>query len=413
MSDRNFGVFAFGDWRKPSAQRYYRIMQPLYAMKRLGLSDIVLPTTGESGPEYLQQMTGSDIILAHNLNNEAGEDLVKQFSEMEPIRPEGKLIVPPCFVIDSDDALEYTYPMNPAFAAFGVRSWDGSRLKPGDKLTYPGANGEDFDVWVDKETLGQASITFDIERNISTIARHYSMANMAAGVTVTCEYLASMYREQGVENVYVYPNSIRESDYYYPDLVPRKKKIRLLWEGGGSHLDSWLTIQTPLAEVLKDNPHVTLVTWGGFNDEALRRYFPQEQHESHGWNDYGGYKIKRAIIDIDINLCPLKDTPFSNSKSAIRWYEGSLGPRPEAALAANIGPYKEIEDGKTGLLYDTPEEFTEKLTALIKNAELRKTLGANARRWVLNNREADKTALGLFEFYSEIKAKQRRDALSI
>jgi glycosyltransferase involved in cell wall biosynthesis len=160
---------------------------------------------------------------------------------------------------------------------------------------------------------------------------------------------------------------------------------------------------------VKDNPDVTFVVFGHlFN---WMKDLPNIEH--HDWVDYAAYKTYRKCLDVDINLAPLVPGTFNECKSAIRWYDASLGKNPEATLAANVGPYKEIEDGKTGLLYDTPEEFAENLQLLIDNeSNIRQRLGQAARRWVLQNRAAEKTVPGLFEWFKEIKAKQRMDNLA-
>jgi glycosyltransferase involved in cell wall biosynthesis len=82
-------------------------------------------------------------------------------------------------------------------------------------------------------------------------------------------------------------------------------------------------------------------------------------------------------------------------------------------LASNYGPYKEIEDGKTGLLYDTPEEFVQKLSVLIENAELRKTLADGAKEWVRANRFAEVTAVGHAEFLRELRSIKKAELLGV
>src|SRR6185369_6355887 len=165
------------------------------------------------------------------------------------------------------------------------------------------------------------------------IAQHYEIARTARGVTVTTPFLAELYKEQGVKNVYVFPNSVIEEDYYFPNLAPHEG-VRIIWQGSTSHFEDWMPVSDALVEVLKENPSAKLVVWGAIFP-WMRKLIAPEQLELHGWDDYAAYKIKRPCLDADINLCPLVDSPFNRAKSAIKWYEGSLGPRPEATLAAN------------------------------------------------------------------------------
>ena len=143
----------------------------------------------------------------------------------------------------------------------------------------------------------------------------------------------------------------------------------------------------------------------------MKKQIPESQFEYHPWVQYDAYKLHRYCMAADINLAPLVDAAFTKSKSAIRWYEASMGPNPEATLAANVGPYQEIEHDKTGMLYNSPQEFAEMLDGLINNVDLRKRLGPEAQKWVLANRTVEKTVPGLVEFYKHLLAKQRREFL--
>ena len=408
-----FGIYAFAHFRENLAARYYRMLVPLKALYDRGLANIYADD-GKTARQYaLQMMSGSHIALSWNLTGDVGLDTAKSFREqMKPIMQHGALLIPPAYIFDMDDALEYVHPMNSAYASWGVRRWDGSFMEPGDQLTIPNPRepGKEIVLWKDKVTQDEDRI-FDIAKNFERIAQHYEIARTARGVTVTTEFLAELYREQGVKNIYVFPNSVIEEDYFFPNLAPHEG-VRIFWQGSSSHFEDWMPVSEALAEVLKENPQAKFVVWGALFP-WMKRLLPPEQIEHHPWADYAAYKIQRPCMDADINLCPLVDTPFNRAKSAIKWYEGSLGPRPEATLAANVGPYKEIEHGKTGLLYSTPQEFKEQLTALVRNTELRKTLGQRAREWVLTNRAASKTCVGLFEFYHEIKRQQRMEALAV
>jgi glycosyltransferase involved in cell wall biosynthesis len=411
----NFGVYAFSDFARPTAQSYYRIAVPLKSLYRSGLANI-FPDNGKGNRDQaIRSMLGADIALGWNLTDEVGLSIARDFAGFPNGMENGTLRLPPILVNDMDDAVEWVHPLNESYAKWGIRNWHGEVLAPGTiedptRLVWPGPNGTTKDLWVDKVTMGINDEVWDIERNLQTIEAHYEIARLAAGVTVTTEALAQCYRDQGVKEVYVYPNSIIEDDYLFPNLAPHDD-IRILWQGSTSHFEDWMPLLQVMADVANENPKVKYIFWGCMPTMLKRLIKNPAQIEFHEWVEYTSYKLYRACMDADINLCPLLDSPFNRCKSAIKWYEGSVGPRPEATLAQNVGPYKEIEDGKTGLLFDTPQDFKEKLLALVKNTELRRILGDRAREWVRTNRAADKTVIGLFEFYEHLKSKQRREAL--
>jgi glycosyltransferase involved in cell wall biosynthesis len=210
----------------------------------------------------------------------------------------------------------------------------------------------------------------------------------------------------GQRNVYVFPNTIVPEDYQEYPLVRDDGEVRILWQGGVSHFIDWFPLREALAAVFQKYPQAKLVLWGEKYD-WITDIVRAEQLEYLTWDDYAAYKLRRGLLRIDVNLCPLANNPFNWGKSAIKWYEGSVWSHPEATLAADVGPYKEITDGENGLLYRTPEEFAQKLGLLIEDAPLRARLAQGAKRWVLANRTPQATIPGLFEFYQECRARTR------
>ena len=96
-----------------------------------------------------------------------------------------------------------------------------------------------------------------------------------------------------------------------------------------------------------------------------------------------------AEHDWSIGLAPLRDTKFARGKSHIKWLENSLLGVP--TVASNVYAYAEpiqgtatIDDGETGLLAKD-DEWEEKLALLIEDEKLRKYMGRDARKYVVDN----------------------------
>ncbi len=405
-------VAVWGAWHtsENSAIRYYRMEVPLRGIQRIdGCHTYMAESGGDTDLRY-EAMMAADICMYWRVANKAGYEYFRQFADFGPIQKKGETIYPPLLIIDTDDAVDWVHPFNQAYNCLGVRDQNGNMLKPGQDVTVT-YKGKTEVLWKDKFTRGMKDYIFDIEQNLENIGYHYDAARLAAGVTVTCDFLAQIYKDQGCEEVYVFPNTIIPEDWWFPPLKPHDD-IRIIWEGGASHLDSWIPIKEPTLDVLKNNLNAKLVVFGdpfGW----MKTEIPANQLELHPWIGYDGYKLKRACLQADINLAPITDSAFTRSKSPIRWYEGSMGPNPEATLAANVGPYEEIEHGKTGMLYNTPQEYAEMLDGLIKNADLRKRLGPEAQKWILANRTVEKTTPGLVAFHKHLLAKKRRDFLKV
>lgn len=408
----DFGIYA-KSIGEPNGCMYYRIQVPVRAMHKLGLAEGFIDEGRGAVDEAVGAMFSSEIILNFALTGGSVEAVLNGISNMRPGKAteDGELMFPPSFVFDLDDRIDYCHPFNPAFVHLGVRAYDGSVLKKGDRLVTNFADGSEVVLWEDGVTRHEVQhevVTFDIERNWRRVNQIFETAKRADGVTVPSPALAQSYREMGAKDVYVFPNSIIPEDYPAPRLAGRPKdEIRILWQGGASHMVDWFPLRDAVRTVALRHPNVKFVVWGT-NYPWIHDNIPQGQIELRPWVPYEAYKPLRTIVDVDINLCPLVDNEFNKGKSAIKWYESILPHEPEATLAAKAAPYSdEIEDGKTGLLYRTPEEFVEKLSAMIVNARLRKDLARRAKEWVLANRHYEKTVPGLFEFYQHLRARKR------
>jgi len=411
---------ARGDY---SACVYYRIEVPFMGLMKLGLAEC-FEDRGKHHhiPEIrdrrsIVSMLTSDINLFYAMEPESGEGLMESCKRMKTGTINGKLIYPPSLVYDIDDNLDWVHPFNNTYACYGVRTEAGDLLNPGDSVGTFLNDGRKIIMWQDGVTEGDKGFTFNIERNQAWNKKLHEFVRKCDAFTTPSKWLAKYHQEtNGYPMTHVFPNSIIPEDWYYPNLVPRKKNIRVLWQGGGSHMSDWFALKPAMTYIAKKYPHVTFVIFGEvFN--WITDAIPEKQLEIHPWVPYEAYKTKRAILDCDINICVLRDDEFSRSKSAIKFYEGALGPKPEATLAPDMPPYnEEIVDGETGLLYDpnkdqrlAAESFAANLEELIKNTELRKKVAAGGKAWVLENRHYLKTVPALYDFYQELRLRKMKE----
>lgn len=413
--DDKFYVYSPNHGRQKSACQYYRIDVPLEWLQRLGYAK-TWNDKGDSVPEIqIEAMLTSEVNLFYSMHGEDFLHRLKVIREMNPgFKPDGSLIIPPVAVVDWDDNTDYIHPYNWTYGRNGFRTYpEGEILKPGEGIVTVDEDGNEKILWMDRVTRDHEGILFDVARNLRQMKYRHECIRTAHGATATTKVLANYFRDVcGQKNTYVFPNTVVPEDYPEYPLVP-KDEIRILWQGGASHAIDWFPLRDSIREVCRRYPKVKWVVYGELFT-WLREAIPADQIELIPWDDYAAYKLRRGLLQIDINLCPLADNAFNRCKSAIKWYEGSIWSKPEATLAQATGPYKaEMVDGETGLLFSTPEEFVEKLSILIENADLRKRLGHNARQWVLDNRTPEKTVPGLFEFYKELREQRAHAARAL
>jgi glycosyltransferase involved in cell wall biosynthesis len=391
-----------------SACTYYRIEVPFQGFYDFKLAETFLDD-GKWPEEEISfpMMLSADVDLFFALAGEGLKEILKTIKQLTPGPDQvGRMRYPPSVVFDIDDNIDYVHPFNNTYSRFGIRGPDGVELEPGDSVYVQTPNGE-VPLWEDQKTHGDHHEVFDIAKNKKWVRTFHQYVASADGATFPTKQLGEWYKEHwGLKDYYVFPNSIIPEHYPTPRLQPHDG-VRILWQGGMSHSVDWSPLRDVMREIAQENPQVTFVFWGS-RDNWVENEIPKTQLERIPWMHYIAYKPWRSTIGADINLCPLVDNMFNRHKSAIKWYEGAL--QNEATLAANVLPYSdEMIDGETGLLYDDPAEFKQKLQKLIDDVELRKTLADNGRKWVLENRHYEKTVPGLFEYYKELRARKRAE----
>lgn len=352
--------------RDNKACNHYRIYQPMLKLKELKLADTVLIEHGTQldTEENLNLILQSDVILLPRASSEEWVNFVKA------VHKAGKVLVS-----DYDDDPFNCSPWNPYYRWIGVEEWK-----------YPWPNGKEEWVWKDGMTGPDGSEWFSIERNI----HRRDMCRIAFGksdiVTTTTPILANEFKKIN-PNTVVLPNLINFDEY--PLVRTIKPRLRIGWQGGVSHYEDLFVIKKPL-EIVCDRNDVEFVFFGDTRLSGPLRKIKNLKHED--WVAHNAYSLKLALLDFDINLCPLQDNHFNHCKSAIKWMESSAMKIP--TIASNVSPYKEvITDGVDGLLVENTEEaWTDAIERLIKDPDLRKRLGENAYDNVRENHNADKKA---------------------
>lgn len=397
---------------KIHASYYYRLLVPLQTMEVLGLPVEVLidDCSPNINPDRRRDgLMWSDIVWMYQATDPLLRHNMQIVNNMNAAKgQDDKIWYPANFIVDTDDDLFNVSPLNWAFRGLGIKDANGNMLPPSrslddpTKLSYFDREGNVVGQWVDGKD------GFNIVDNITKLENYRTLCQSAGIMTCsTPDTEAYAKREMGKKlKTFINPNGIRFDHYQDVALAPHKE-IRIMWQGSNTHYEDFYSIHKALGRVAHKYPETKFVFWGE-KFGKLTDEIPRDQFEFIPWMPYDTYHLRLVTVGPDINLCPLLDTPFGSSRSAIKWYEASLLHDPAATIAQRTGAYKaEIEHGKTGMLYDTEAEFEEHLCNLIENEKLRRELGANAKDWVHENRDAFKLAPKLFEFFTQVRDEKR------
>jgi GT2 family glycosyltransferase/glycosyltransferase involved in cell wall biosynthesis len=162
--------------------------------------------------------------------------------------------------------------------------------------------------------------------------------------------------------------------------------------GTWTHRADLALVEPVLLRLLDEHgPHLQLRFWGCPPPESLLRY-SQVQWENVNVLEYPAFAAFFAQQTADIWIAPLQDTLFNRCKSAIKFLEYSALGAP--GVYSRITPYQEIiDEGKTGFLAASPNEWYAALTKLITSADLRQRIAAQAQQetrehWLLSQHTA-------------------------
>jgi len=152
------------------------------------------------------------------------------------------------------------------------------------------------------------------------------------------------------------------------------------FSGTNTHNEDWAFIEEAVGRLLSARPEIELWLGGLLQTGPVLDRFAGRivRIPMKPW-----HALPAVLRDVDINLAPLvPGTVFNDAKSAIKWLEAGLAATPTVATGSE--PFREaIDDGRTGLLADRPDEWFTALTRLVDDAELRHRIGRQAREDIL------------------------------
>ena len=389
---------------KHSASHYYRTQVVLETAAQLGLpikAIIDQNDANTSAQERIQQFCEADVVL---LYQPIGEQAINNFRGIQsflPSKRDGEWKWSPSIVIETDDNLFNVDPLNQAFKSLGIRDLNQNLIPLGHHIGVI-QNGEPRVLWRDGEN------GFSLAKNRQTIATYKTLLEMADQVQCsTPEVEAAVKREVSPRRTRVFPNLMRMDHYPQVALQDDPGKVRILWQGGIAHYADWYPLREQLGRITQKYPQVHWVIWGA-QYPWVNELIPAHRYEYHDWCPYQEYKLRLCMVGHDISLAPLSDNVFNKCRSGIKWYEASVLKKPAATLAQNTGAYKaEVLDGETALLFNTPEEFEEKLSRLIEDETYRRQIAANAKDWVGDNRDAMKVVPSIIQSWEQLREERK------
>lgn len=206
------------------------------------------------------------------------------------------------------------------------------------------------------------------------------------------------HMQQWNPNVTVFANQLA----YLPPPRQYTKPSRItIFFGALNRQADWEPIMPKLNQILRRFQQVNVQV---IHDRAFFDALETKHKQFTPWCPYEQYQ--KILHGCDIGILPLNDTQFNRMKSDLKFLEHAG--HGTVALASPVVYGQSIREGETGMIYHNLEEFSSKLTELIRNHSLRQAIATNAYNWVKEHRLMSQHYQARRQWYLEMLAQLPR-----
>lgn len=185
------------------------------------------------------------------------------------------------------------------------------------------------------------------------------------------EYLAN-YARPLCSNIKIVPTTVN-SDILRPisDTDSIKKPMKIGWIGTPTTYKQYIHSKIPLLKSFTELNNCKISIMG--SGESRGQF-----HQSIEFLDWSESKEVQFIQSLDIGIMPLDNSPWSNGKSGYKIIQYMSCGIPVVASPVGVNK-KIIENGISGFLAETDEDWHESINILLNNQNLRQRMGASGR----------------------------------
>ncbi len=236
------------------------------------------------------------------------------------------------------------------------------------------------DLLFDRETL----VKFGLDKYAKNREQFLNRADNLLKLLRMCDYglvsTNTLKKEVGkyLKQVYVIRNSYIDEFNQFKKIYNKDQKDLKLgyFSGSKSHLDDFLLIWDSLKNFLKKHQNVNLIITGFLDFKIPKDLKRQIKFIPYTFNRR---KYMQNLSKIDINLLPLRNTLFNNSKSEIKFIEASLLKIP--TLISRTEEFPNVISEDLELLFSDINEFELHLNELL-DMNIRMRRGKQAHDFV-------------------------------
>ena len=188
---------------------------------------------------------------------------------------------------------------------------------------------------------------------------------------ITCTpYLDEFVRKYNRNTTDISSTVDTAQKYNCVNLYSNDKPLTIGWSGSHSTIRHFVTIKNVLVAIQQKYPDIKIMVMGGSNIQI-----PDLNVASTEWSEE---KEIATLQSFDIGIYPLPNEQWVYGKSGLKAIQYMALGIPTIATAIGTN-FRVIENGISGYLVNSEEEWIERLTLLIENPTLRKKIGTAGR----------------------------------
>lgn len=162
-------------------------------------------------------------------------------------------------------------------------------------------------------------------------------------------------------------------------------RVTIALVGGGHHRHDFFMLKPLLEQLDAELGNIRWVAYGDATGDLVQQMGAAHVRIIPKNYDYATHPARLALMQADLALCPLLDTPFNRCISDIKFIE--FGWLKVPLVASNLAGYAQhIRHGENGLLCATTDDWKQGISMLVRDAALRARLGASARAYTSSER---------------------------
>ena len=213
-----------------------------------------------------------------------------------------------------------------------------------------------------------------------------NIARLADGFLTTNAFLAEKLKRSFHKPVAVIPNSLNQAQIAASEKAlqtqkPHQNFLLGYFSGSPTHAKDFRLIEPALINFLESHTDAKLKIVGYMDFSPRAKTLPNENRIIFQ-SPVNYLQLQQEIASADVNLAPLVVNDFTNCKSELKFFEAAVA--ETTTIASPTFAFKHaIEDGRTGFLAQTPNEWRNKLEYLYQNPKENHKLALAAKNYCL------------------------------